>query len=179
MKSDNRLEKNTAGDKEKIAILRATPTRQMISPDRLRKIQLWCIVLIRFVLGGTFLFAGAIKAGASEEFALALVPFTILPEAWTGPFAVTLAWTEIAAGLLILLPRVHRIGSALILFLALVFIGVLTWALSNGLIVSCGCFGGDETPSAAAMQLAILRDVGIASAAALTLVFRARPNPNN
>ena len=143
-------------------------------PDRFQKIQLWCVVLIRFVLGGTFLFAGAIKAGASEEFALALVPFSILPESWTGTFAVTLAWTEIVAGLLILLPRVHRIGSVLILCLALVFIGVLTWALSNGLIVSCGCFGGDEPPSATAMQLSILRDVGIAGAAVLTLVFRPR-----
>jgi uncharacterized membrane protein YphA (DoxX/SURF4 family) len=144
---------------------------------RLQKFQIWSIVLIRVVLGMTFLFSGAIKAGASEEFALALVPFSILPESWTGTFAVALAWTEIAAGLLILLPRVHRIGSAIILVLALVFIGVLTWALSNGLIVSCGCFGGDETPSAAAMQLAILRDIGIAGAAALTLVFRARPIP--
>ncbi len=148
----------------------------MNTPDRLGKIQLAFIVLIRFVLGGTFLFSGAIKAGASEEFALALAPFSILPESWIGPFAVTLAWTEIAAGLLILLPRVHRLGSALILCLTLLFIGALTWALTNGLIVSCGCFGGDGTPSAAAMQWAILRDVGIASAAALTLVFRPRTN---
>lgn len=150
-----------------------------MSPNRLQKIQIWSIVLIRIVLGITFLFAGAIKASASEEFALALVPFSILPESWTGTFAMALAWTEIAAGLLILLPRVHRIGSAMILLLALLFIGVLTWALSNGLIVSCGCFGGDETPSAAKMQLAILRDIGIASTAALTLVFRVRPNPKN
>jgi uncharacterized membrane protein YphA (DoxX/SURF4 family) len=146
---------------------------------RLQKVQIWSVVLIRIVLGVTFLFAGAIKAGASEEFALALVPFSILPESWAGPFAVALAWTEIAAGLLVFLPRVHRLGSALILCLALLFIGVLTWALSNGLIVSCGCFGGDEPPSAAAMQTAILRDVGIAAAAAFTLVFGWRSNPKN
>ncbi|MCX6968844.1 MAG: DoxX family membrane protein [Verrucomicrobia bacterium] len=150
-----------------------------MNPLRLQKIQIWSVVLIRVVLGITFLFAGAIKASASEEFALALVPFSILPESWTGTFAMALAITEIAAGLLILLPRVHRIGSAMILLLALLFIGVLTWALSNGLIVSCGCFGGDETPSASAMQLAIFRDIGIASAAALTLVLRVRPNPKN
>ena len=136
------------------------------------KLLLWSVALTRVLLGGIFLYAGAIKASASEEFALALVPFSILPESWTGTFAVLLAWTEIVAGLLVLLPRVHRLGSGLILLLALVFIGVLTWALSNGLIVSCGCFGGDETPSAAAMQMAILRDVGIACAAAFTLAFR-------
>lgn len=90
-----------------------------------------------------------------------------------------LAWTEILAGLLVVLPRVHRIGSAMIFLLAILFIGVLTWALSNDIIVSCGCFGGDEPPSAGAMQLAILRDVGIAIAAAFTLVYRARPSPKN
>ena len=136
------------------------------------KILRWCAVLVRVLLGGIFLYAGIIKASASEAFALALVPFTILPESWIPTFAVALAWTEVAAGLLILLPRVHRLGSALILLLALGFIGVLAWALSNGIIVSCGCFGSDETPSAAAMRLAILRDVGIACAAAYTLVFR-------
>jgi len=132
----------------------------------------WTLLLTRILLGGIFLYAGVIKAGASEEFALALVPFTILPESWTGPAAILLAWTEIAAGILILLPRVHQAGSALILVLALVFIGVLTWALSNGIIVSCGCFGNDDPPSASAMRSAILRDVAIAAAAALTLFFR-------
>ena len=139
-----------------------------------QKVLVWCIVLIRVVLGGIFLFSGAIKASASEEFALALVPFTILPGSWTEPFAVILAWTEIIAGLLILLPRIHRLGSAVILLLSLMFIGVLTWALSNGLIVNCGCFGGDETPSATAMRMAVLRDIGIACAAGFTLVFQFR-----
>ncbi len=140
-----------------------------MSSDRRQQILLWCAALIRVFLGGIFLYAGAIKASASEEFALALAPFSILPESWTGTFAALLAWAEIAAGILILLPRIHRLGSALILLLALLFIGVLTWALSCGIIVSCGCFGGDESPSAAAMQWAILRDVGIAGAAAFTL----------
>ena len=138
------------------------------------KVLIWCVVLIRVILGGIFLFSGAIKASASEEFALALVPFTILPDSWTEPFAVILAWTEITAGLLILLPRIHRLGSAMILLLSLLFIGVLTWALSNGLVVNCGCFGGDDTPSAAAMRIAILRDIGIACAAGFTLVFQFR-----
>ena len=139
---------------------------------RRQKILRWSGVLARVFLGGIFLYAGTIKASASEEFALALVPFTLLPEAWIGTFAVVLAWTEIAAGLLVLLPRIHRLGSTVILLLALLFIGVLTWALSNGIIVSCGCFGSDDPPSATAMQTAILRDIGIACAAVFTLVFR-------
>jgi len=134
----------------------------------------WGWFLTRAVLAGIFLYAGVVKAGSSEGFALALAPFTILPETWTHPFAVGLAWTEVAAGLLILLPRVHRIGSGMILLLSLLFIGVLTWALANGIIVSCGCFGSDDPPSAFAMFLTIIRDVVFAAAAAFAFLFRLR-----
>ena len=135
---------------------------------------LWAWRVTRITLGLIFLYAGIIKAGASEEFALALVPFTIIPEGWTGVFAVGLAWTEMAAGILVLLPRVSRAGAALILALVLVFAGVLTWALANDLIVSCGCFGGDSPPSAGAMRMAIARDAVIACAALFVLAFRPR-----
>lgn len=132
----------------------------------------WFAILLRILLGLVFLYAGIVKASASESFALALVPFTIIPEGWTDAVAMTLAVTEIIAGLLILLPRVHRLGSLVILCLALLFSGVLSWALSNNIIVSCGCFGEDTAPSAAKMQLAIARDIGIAAAALFTLTFR-------
>ncbi len=140
----------------------------MSKPDFTR----WFWVLTRVALGCLFLYAGFVKAGASERFALTLAPFTIISGAWTQVFAIGLALTEIAAGLLILLPRVHRIGSVLILLLSFLFIGVLTWALANNIIVSCGCFGRESPPSASAMLLAILRDVVISAAAGFALVFR-------
>ncbi len=125
---------------------------------------------VRVVLAGLFLYAGAIKASASEEFALALLPFTFVPAAWTGFLAVALAVTEVLAGLLLLLPRVHRIGSAIVLGLCLIFIAALGWALWNGIIVDCACFGRDETPSAGKMILAIGRDILLAAAALFTLL---------
>ena len=124
--------------------------------------------------GGHFPLAGIVKAGASEGFAVALAPFTILPEPWLAPFAIGLAWTEIIAGIQILLPRVHIVGAGIIFLLSIVFIGVLTWALSQGIIVSCGCFGGDAPPSASAMLAAIIRDVAIAAAAAGVILFKMR-----
>lgn len=138
--------------------------RSAATDPRSRKL-VWAWRATRFVLGALFLWAGIVKAGASEGFAVALAPFTILPAAWLAPFAISLAWTEIVAGALILLPRVHVAGALMIFLLSLAFIGVLTWALANGIIVSCGCFGGDSPPSASAMRLAIARDVVIAAAA--------------
>ena len=125
----------------------------------------WLIIFLRIALAGIFLYAGLIKAGASEEFALALVPFTIVPPEWAGTFAVILAWTEILAGLLLLIPRVYPLGATMIFVLSGIFIAALTWALSQGIIVDCACFGRDEAPSAMKMIWAILRDVLIAAAA--------------
>jgi hypothetical protein len=96
---------------------------------------------------------------------------------WTGPLAVGLAWMEILAGVLVLAPRIYEAGAAMIAGLCLVFIAVLSWALWNGYIVSCGCFGEDMAPSAAKMLLAIGRDILLLVAAvAIMMIPRLRKN---
>jgi len=136
----------------------------------------WFVLALRVALAAVFLYAGIVKASASEEFALALVPFTFVPAGWTGALAILLACTEILAGILLLVPRVYPLGALITLFLACLFIVVLAWALANGIIVDCGCFGKDEAPSAGKMIESIVRDVLIALAAAWILVcsFRER-----
>lgn len=133
-------------------------------------LRLWAPRAIRLVLAGIFLYAGVVKAGASEQFAVALAPFTFLSDGAAGTLARLLPWIEVAAGFLLLLPRVHRLGSLLVLLLCAAFVTALTWALANGIVVSCGCFGGDEPPSAAAMLGAIVRDLVLAALAATTFL---------
>lgn len=128
---------------------------------------------LRVVLGGLFLYAGLIKASASAQFALALVPFTFVPSAWLGVLAFVILIAEVVAGILILLPWTQRLGALMILMLCVIFMIALGWALSNDIIVSCSCFGEDETPSAAKMMVALGRDVLIAAGAAVVL-FRRR-----
>ena len=129
------------------------------------------LLLLRISLAAVFFYAGAVKAGASQEFAMALLPFTFVPTQWTMPLALALAWTEILAAILLVLPRVFPLGAALVGALCLLFIGVLSWALWNGIIVSCGCFGADDSPSAWKMLLAIGRDIVLLGAAAGVLVL--------
>jgi len=124
---------------------------------------------LRVFLGGLFIFAGLTKAYSSDDFALALVPFTFVPPTWLGALSIVLPILEIVAGLLILLPWTKRLGALLILLLSLIFALVLGWALANGIIVSCACFGQDETPSAAKMIAALVRDLLIIAAAAAVL----------
>lgn len=123
------------------------------------------ILLLRLILGITFLYAGIVKASASQAFAIALLPFTFIDTTWTGPLAMGLAWMEILAGVLVLTPKIHEAGAAMIAGLCAVFIAVLSWALWNGYIVSCGCFGEDMAPSVGKMLLAIGRDIFLLAAA--------------
>jgi len=123
------------------------------------------LTALRFLLAGVFLYAGLVKSLSSAEFALALIPFTVIPSAWLGTIARILPLAEIAAAVLLLLPGTRRIGALAIGGLCLLFIAALGWALANGIIVSCSCFGRDEAPSAMKMALALGRDVILALAA--------------
>ena len=131
-----------------------------------------CLLLLRLVLAAVFFYAGAVKAGASQEFAMALLPFTFVPSNWTIPLALALAWMEILAAILLLIPCLFPLGAGLICSLCVLFIGVLSWALWNGIIVSCNCFGADDSPSAWKMLLAIGRDIVLLGASAGILVLR-------
>jgi len=131
---------------------------------------------LRFLLAGLFLYAGLVKASASAQFALALVPFTIIPATWLGPIALILPLVEILGGLFLLLPSTKRIGAAVILALCIGFVTILAWALTQGIIVSCSCFGRDDAPSAYKMALTMARDVLLA-AAALAIYFEDRLRP--
>lgn len=129
------------------------------------------VILLRLGLAGVFLWAGAVKASASQAFAVALAPFTFVPPELVPGLAIGLAWVELGAGVLLLLPRIHEAGAALVAGLCVVFIAVLGWALANGIIVSCGCFGSDEPPSAARMWEAVFRDAGLLAGALAIIVL--------
>lgn len=127
---------------------------------------------LRLILAGVLLYAGFVKAGDAEGFALALAPFTFVPEIWLPVIAFALPWLEIALGIGLLLPRTSRVAGLLAAALFSLFLVVIAWALSEGIIVSCGCFGEeDEPPSARSMQLVILRNA-VLVAAALWVAFR-------
>lgn len=129
------------------------------------------LLCLRIGVAGIFFYAGAIKAGASQSFAIALLPFTFVPPGWTLPLALTLAWLEILAAILLLMPRIFPLGAALVCALCVLFSVVLSWALWNGIIVNCGCFGADDSPSAWKMWLAIGRDIFFLAAAAAILLL--------
>lgn len=134
------------------------------------------VLVCRLILGGIFLYAGAIKATSSAEFALALIPFTFIPGGWLGPISQLLPAVEIAGGFLILLPWTARWGAGIILLLCLAFITALGWALAKDIIVACSCFGSDDEPSRGAMVFALVRDGVLAGTAGAVLFLKPTAN---
>jgi putative oxidoreductase len=125
---------------------------------------------IRLFLAVIFLYSGLVKASGSAQFAVALIPLTLIPETWIRPTSILLPLVEIAGGALILAPLTKRIGACLVLGLCGVFITALSWALANGIIVDCSCFGEEERPSLAKMTLALMRDIFLAALAFIVLL---------
>jgi uncharacterized membrane protein YphA (DoxX/SURF4 family) len=130
------------------------------------------ILALRVILAGIFLYSGLIKASGSAQFAIALAPFTFLPETWIRPLSILLPLCEIVGGLLILISPTKQIGVSVILVLCILFAAVLGWALANGIIVSCSCFGEDDEPSAMKMVLALGRDLFLAGLALVIILER-------
>jgi hypothetical protein len=98
-------------------------------------------LLLRLVLGGLLLLAGATKLADRESFRQAVNEYEVLPRQLELPFAVILPWLEITIGALLLL----GLGSAIAAWLAVpiflsfgVAIGV---NLLRGRHFDCHCFG--------------------------------------
>lgn len=124
--------------------------------------------LCRLLLGGVFLWAGAVKALDVPAFAGQVAAYQLLPYAWNYAVAATLPYVELLAGILLLVNLRIKSAALLMAFLNLVFMGALVTVLVRGLNIDCGCFGPDAgtTP----LQ-ALVRD-GVLLALAATIYWQ-------
>lgn len=118
---------------------------------------IWLLRLLRWVLGGLFLYAGALKLSDPLAFAIQIEKYGLLPAAWLDPAAWLLSIGEILAGLATMLGL--RGGIEAIGLLLLVFLAVLGYAWWSGLDVPCGCFSLEDGQYRYGIQLAIVRDL--------------------
>jgi uncharacterized membrane protein YphA (DoxX/SURF4 family) len=100
----------------------------------------WLPVIARWVLGGVFVVAGALKVYPAELFANDIARYGLLPVTWVNLAALVLPWIEIVAGGLLVAGVWKRAGAAVVAVLCALFLGALTVGLWRGLEV-CGCFG--------------------------------------
>jgi putative oxidoreductase len=99
------------------------------------------LLVFRIVLGGLFVYAGAVKALAPLDFAQSVRNYQIVGQSLSFLAALVLPWLEILAGAFLIL-GVWKRGAALVVTGLLVFfIGLTVVTMVRGLDVDCGCFG--------------------------------------
>lgn len=99
------------------------------------------LLAFRIVLGGLFVYAGAVKALEPLDFAQSIRNYQIVGQSLSFLAALVLPWLEILAGATLVLGLWKR-GAALVVTALLVFFIVLTAVtMARGLDVDCGCFG--------------------------------------
>ena len=97
--------------------------------------------LIAIIIGGLFIYAGAVKIIDPVEFARDIDNYKMLawqPSVW---LALYLPWLEIFCGLALITRVLYRGSVFIVTTLMSLFIIASVVAKARGLDVSCGCFG--------------------------------------
>jgi uncharacterized membrane protein YphA (DoxX/SURF4 family) len=131
----------------------------------------WLALAVRLVVGGTFVYAGAIKISDPLQLADSIAGFQVLPDAMVNPLALGLPPFEIATGMLLILGWMGRAAALGITTVTGVFLVAIVSALARGLTIDCGCFGA-EAPSRSRMWLDLGRDLALFAGALLAYRYQ-------
>ena len=117
----------------------------------------WRIVDV--IVGGIFIYAGAIKVFDPVQFAIDIDNYKILPWPIGVGLAFYLPWLEMFCGLALILRRLYLGGLSILTVLVVVFLIATIAAKVRGLDITCGCFGHASQnwsfPTHLALDLAI------------------------
>ena len=97
--------------------------------------------IVDFILGGVFIYAGAIKALDPTRFAGDIDNYKVLPWTIAVGLAFYLPWLEIFCGLALVIRRFYLGGLSILTALTSIFIVATVAAKVRGLDITCGCFG--------------------------------------
>jgi len=93
------------------------------------------------IVGGMFIYAGAIKALDPVRFATDIDNYKILPWFISVRLAFYLPWLEIFCGIALITRRLYLGGLSILTSLVCVFTVATIAAKVRGLDITCGCFG--------------------------------------
>ena len=123
------------------------------------------ILVLRVVVGGIFLAAGALKIGHFDLFASEIAGFQILPHAVVAPLALLLPFVEVLLGAYLILGLFTRAAAWFGAFQLAVFSAAIASAVVRGISTSCGCFGPSDATMTSWPEAG--RDAGLALLAVL------------
>jgi uncharacterized membrane protein YphA (DoxX/SURF4 family) len=101
----------------------------------------WVALALALLIGGAFIYAGALKVWDPVKFADDISNFRILPWALGVRLAFYLPWLEILCGVALIIGWMRSGALAILTGLMVVFIGATISAKARGIDLDCGCFG--------------------------------------
>jgi uncharacterized membrane protein YphA (DoxX/SURF4 family) len=125
--------------------------------------------LLRLGLGGFFIYAGAEKIIDPAGFAQNIGNYQMVRHDLLNLMAITLPWTEVVAGLLLITGPWKRASALAIAFMLVMFLVAIGSAMHRGLNIECGCTG---TVGGAKVGFQKLAEDTIMLAAAAWLFFK-------
>lgn len=127
-------------------------------------------LVVRLLLGGLFIAAGALKVGHFNDLASAIAGFRILPAGAIGPLAVLLPFFEIGLGLYLIAGLFTRTVASIAAAQLVLYAAAIASAIIRHIPANCGCFGPQDTATADWPH--VLADLALAAVCAL-LAWRA------
>lgn len=135
----------------------------------------WLGLLARLVVGGVWVYAGAVKLPHLEASVTAVRAYQLLPTGVAELVGTILPILEVAVGALLIVGLFSRWAAVVSGLLLIGFIIGIASVWARGIAINCGCFGdGGYDPEAfEKYPYEIARDVGLLLASAF-VAWRAR-----
>jgi len=106
------------------------------------------VFVVRVLLGGLLIAAGALKVGHSAELASNIAGFRLLPPDVIGPLAVALPYVELLLGGYLIAGLFTKVVAVIAVVQFLAYAGAIGSAVLRHIPVSCGCFGPNDSAAA-------------------------------
>lgn len=101
------------------------------------------LITLRVLLGVLFIYASYDKILNPHHFAISIRAYKIIPVEFSNVFALMLAWSEMIAGVLIVVGIFTKQAASAIFIMLAMFISAIVISMVRGLVIDCGCFKSD------------------------------------
>ncbi len=129
----------------------------------------WLNLFLRLLVGGMFVFAAWSKVLEPAGFAMSVRGYKIIPFALSNLFALGVSWTELVAGVMLILGIFTRKAAGAIAILLIMFIVAIVMVIVRGMTVECGCFGSEGGSNTS--WILIARNLGLLFATYLIMRY--------
>jgi putative oxidoreductase len=126
----------------------------------------WLTIRVQLALGAIFIAAALPKIADPPSFAHMIYNYRMLPGALINISALIMPWVEMLCGIALIIGVWRKASLGIITLLLVFFIGAISFNLSRGNAIDCGCFNVSLANRSVEerlgdMRLDILRDLGM------------------